>query len=256
MLTIVPTMGRTFDTRTISDLYSAKLSPILVVPKREAIQYRDATERLVEIVSPPDSVKGIGLTRRWIMDNWSTEKLVMVDDDLSFHTRRKDDPTKFTPATTGDVKKLFGLFEKHLSSYAHVSMIGRQGGNRLLHDVECSRPWHVFGYNVPRVRAAGAKFGEGLLQDDFDMTLQLLKAGLRNRIITGYAVNQHHGHGAPGGAASYRTVKDHNASVRRLEERHKPFVQVVERAYAGDPWLGKRLETIVAWKKAFASSQS
>lgn len=252
MQVVVPTMQRTHDMRTVRDLQAAGLDPLLVVPTKETKDYRAATDALV--VGCP--AKGIALTRQWILENVDNEAIVMVDDDLSFHVRRKDDPTKFKPASARDVAALFKEFGKNLRKYAHVSMIGRQGGNRVEPGyLENSRPWHVFGFNVPRVVAAGAKFEKGLLQDDFDMTLQLLRAGLPNRVLCDWAVNQHHGHGAPGGAASYRTVDDHNASVLKLAKRHAPYVQVREKAYAGDPWLGRRLETVISWKKAFKESQ-
>jgi len=85
------------------------------------------------------------------------------------------------------------------------------------------------------------------------MTLQLLRAGLPNRIMSQWAVNQHHGHGAPGGAATYRTVEEHNASVLLLAKRNAPFVAVREKEYARNDPLGTRLETTIAWKKAYAS---
>lgn len=257
MRVVVPSMGRTFDLRTIFDLWEAGLKPWIYVPQREVNAYKIACPTGTHVVGVPDKIKGIALTRQYILDTFDSdlhESLVMVDDDLSFHVRRKDDETKFLPATPADIARLFRCFERQLKYYAHVSMIGRQGGNRVLADQECARPWHVFGFNVPEVKAAGATFQKGLLQDDFDMTLQLLRAGLPNYILSGWAVNQHHGHGAPGGAASYRTVEDHNKSILQLQKRHPEFVSVREKTYARNDPLGTRLEATIQWKKAFKSA--
>jgi len=252
MEVVVPSIGRAHDVRTIESLVGAGISPLVVTWPAQLQAYARAVPRLARVVTC--KVRGIALTRQWILENVPDRKIIMVDDDLSFHTRRTDDPTKFVPSTSKDIAKLFKLFDKHLDRYAHVSMVGRQGGNRILEDQECARPWHVFGFNVPQVRAVGAKFHKGLLQDDFDMTLQLLRHGLSNRIISAYAVNQHHGHGAPGGAATYRTVAEHNASVRALAARHPSFVAVRTKEYARNDPLGTRLETTIAWKKAYASA--
>ena len=254
MRVVVPSMGRTFDVRTILDLYHAGLAPLVVVPQKEIKAYAEALPMNADVVGHPASVKGIAKVRQWIMENVPAHSIAMVDDDLSFHVRRKDDPTKFLPAKPKDIKKMFDTFAKHLTKYAHVSCVGRQGGNRVLEDQECARPWHIFCFNVAKFREAGVSFGGGLLQDDFDITLQLLKKGYPNRIVAAYAVNQHHGHAAPGGASCYRSLEDHNKSVRLLQSRHPEFIRVHEKTYSSGGMPGTRLETVVSWKKAFKSS--
>lgn len=253
MEVVVPSIGRAHDVRTIETLCAAGLSPLVVTWPAQAKEYVQAVPSAARVVAC--KVKGIALTRQWILDNVPDNKIIMLDDDVSFHKRRDDDPTKFTNTTTKDVAKLFKIFEKHLDKYAHISIVPRQGGNRILEDQICGRPSHVFGYDVARVKASGAKFHKGQVQDDFDMTLQLLRRGLANRIVASYVVDQHAGHGAAGGTSSYRTVEIHNASVMELAARHSGFVRVRQADYSSlpDGW-GQRLETTIAWKKAFASA--
>jgi len=250
MQIFIPSMQRSHDVRTALDLAGAGLTPIMVVPKGEAKAYRAALPA-VEVVEHPQGI-GIARARQWIMDHASEAAAVMVDDDLSFHVRRTDDTTKFRQAKPADVRRMFNTLEKHLGKYAHASTIARQGGNRVTGDMFCSRPWHVFGFNVEKFRAAGVKYCAGLVQDDFDITLQLLRKGFPNIVMGGYAVNQHGGHGSPGGANTYRTLEVHNNSVMRLKERHSEFVRVRETDYkSGNGEWGQRFEVVISWKKAY-----
>lgn len=248
----IPTMQRLNDQRTLTALAAAGIVPNLVVPKAEAKAYEKAIGDRAKILPCP--AKGIAMTRQWIMDNhlpFEDEKLVMMDDDLTFHVRRKDDPTKFQPAKPADVKRMLKLIEKHLTKFAHVGVLAREGGNRITEPhVDCSRPLRVYAYNMAMVRAAGAKYHKGLVQDDFDMTLQLLRAGYANRIICEY-VNDQVTSNAPGGASTYRTMDVHNASVQKLAELHAPHVRVVEKQTKG-AWQGQaRLDVVISWKKAY-----
>lgn len=252
----IPSMQRPHEQRTFKALKEAGLDAVLVVPASEAKAYAAALGDEL-IVSPPSKVKGIAMTRQWIMDEGQKfdNKIVMIDDDLSFHVRRKDDPTKFQPAKPADVRKMVALIDKHLTKFAHVGVLAREGGNRITAPyVDCSRPLRIYAYNMDKVRAAGAKYNKGLVQDDFDMTLQLLRAGYANRIICEY-VNDQVTSNAPGGASTYRTIEVHNESVKRLAKIHAPHVRVVEKQTKG-AWQGQaRLDVVISWKKAFLEGQ-
>src|SRR5260370_41098561 len=113
----VPSTGRSSDVRTIEALVAAGLSPLVVTWPAQVREYVLAAPgaRIV-----PCKVRGIALTRQWILETVQDPYIVMVDDDLSFHTRRTDDPTKFVPSTSKDIAKLFKTFDNHLQNYAHV----------------------------------------------------------------------------------------------------------------------------------------
>lgn len=246
----IPTMGRTDDQRTLKALAIAGIEATLVMPWRERDQYAALGAKTL-----PVTAKGIASTRQAIIDHAKQRgetKLVMMDDDLSFAVRRKDDPTKFLAATPADVKRMLRTIEKHLDRVAHVSVLAREGGHNAPSPyIDNSRPQRIHGFNVPKLVEAGVRYNPGLVQDDFDMTLQLLRKGYRNRVITEYV----HGQGtsnAPGGASSYRTIDFHNASVRKLAKIHAPYVRVVEKQTKG-AWGGlPRLDCVISWKKAFA----
>lgn len=254
MQIFIPSMQRATvkDQRTVNALVAAGLKCTLVVPTAEFKPYCAMRPSTVGVMVCP--AKGIALTRQWIMDNAGEDKVVMMDDDLSFHARRTDDPTKFTPATPKQVLAMVKDIDKQLTKFAHVGVLAREGGNRITEPyVDCSRPLRVYAFNLAKVRAAGARYTPGLVQDDFDMTLQLLRAGHANRIICNY-VNDQVTSNAPGGASTYRTMESHAASVRKLAEIHAPFVRVVEKQTKG-AWQGQeRLDVVISWKKAFESS--
>src|ERR1043166_10280876 len=218
MQIFIPTMSRLRDQRTLLALESAGIHPTLVVPVKEQRSYASALGSSTRIAPCP--AKGIANTRQWIMDNCEEDHIVMMDDDLTFHVRRTDDPTKFVPAMYGDVRAMVRLIDKNLKKFAHVGVLAREGGNRIIEPyVDCSRPLRVYAYNMSMVRAVKARYHSGLVQDDFDMTLQLLRAGLPNRIICEY-VNDQVTSNAPGGASTYRTIDVNNASVLKLAELH------------------------------------
>lgn len=249
MQIFIPSMARAHDQRTLKVLMEAGIAPILVVPPKETSSYFENACGVTILACP---AKGIAMTRQWIMDNSKQDHIVMMDDDLSFHVRRKDDPAKFTQATPKDVRAMVAEIDKQLKKLAHVGVLAREGGNRITDKfVDCSRPLRVYAYNMAMVRASGAKYHKGLVQDDFDMTLQLLRAGYANRIICDY-VNDQVTSNAPGGASTYRTMDVHNASVKKLAELHAPHVRIVEKQTKG-AWQGQdRLDVVISWKKAYA----
>lgn len=251
MKIVIPSIGRSHDVRCAQALIYAGLEPVIYTVPKEVKKYEAALPGTHVVACV---YKGIALTRQCIVGECDERKLVMVDDDLSFHMRRTDDPTKFRPASSYDVKQMFADIENSLDSYAHASVIARSGGNRVTSDMVCSRPWHVFGFNVYKFREAGVTYTKGLVQDDFDITLQLLRKGYPNLVLSNWAVNQNGGHGAAGGANTYRTVASHNASVERLAKLHSPYVRVVERAYSGPGEYATRKECVISWKKAYADA--
>lgn len=254
MKIFIPTMQRADDQRTLKVLQEAGYDPVLVVPGAEAKEYRKHHPD-VHVVAC--AAKGIAMTRQFIMDfavEAGDNNIVMMDDDLSFHKRRSDDPTKFKQASHKDVHAMVSLINKHLAKFAHVGVLAREGGNRITKKhVDCSRPLRVYAYNMALVSGSGAKYNKGLVQDDFDMTLQLLRAGLANRIICEY-VNDQVTSNAPGGASTYRTIEVHNESVKKLAKIHYPYVRVVEKQTKG-AWQGQaRLDCVISWKKAYEDS--
>jgi hypothetical protein len=155
------------------------------------------------------------------------------------------------------VENLFAEFDRFLSgTYAHVTVMARENGNRHpLPYYECGRAMRMLGFNLPVLRKEGVKFNPELVQDDFDITLQLLRKGYKNLIISWIVQNQS-GSGAAGGASAYRNMDYHNASVQKLAALHPDYVTVVKKqtkvAWGGQP----RLDVRCQWKKAMKDASS
>lgn len=257
MKIFIPSMQRAGQQITLGVLRAAGVPAsdiYIVVPTKEIKTYKDEDAVVLGTLA-----KGIADTRQFCLDyahDCEYPYIIMFDDDLTFQKRRTDDPTKFVPCTPKDVKAMLGLFAKLATKYASVGGLAREGGHRKTEPLsECDRPQRAHAFDVERVRALGCRYNSGLNQDDFDMTLQLLRKGAKNVIVNSY-VNSQVMSNANGGASSYLTIERHNASVMRLAKIHHPFVRVVDKppqvsgAWGGHP----RKDVHISWKRAYASA--
>lgn len=259
----IPTYGRSerLQNSTFHKLPKAlQKKAHLVVQKREKDKYSG-----YPILVLPDNIRSVAPTRQWIIDNHdikTTKYLVMLDDDIRFDLRRKDDPGKFTTAFEQDILNLFKTLKQMLSKYTHAGVISREGGNRHHKALMATRMCRVLAYNVPELRKSGAKFNRPLKQaphekftmEDFDITLQLLRAGHANIVLTDWIQGQGSSN-AKGGCSEYRTLDIHAQSAKTLAALHPGFVKVVEKT-TKTAWGGAtRLDVIVQWKRAYESSK-
>jgi hypothetical protein len=91
----IPTLGRATAQNTWNRLPdSLRARTVLVVDAAE-----QALHSSYPTVCPPKEIHGIGKVRQWIIDQHDVKQngfgIIMLDDDLRFDIRRKDDPTKF-----------------------------------------------------------------------------------------------------------------------------------------------------------------
>lgn len=199
----------------------------------------------------PDDIRDLPRARQYILDTSPDAKCVMLDDDLVFLRRRVDDRGKFVPATHDDLDCAFEAMTQTLDVYAHVGMIGREGGHRQQDSFSIGRMSRVLAYNLPILRSHGVRFDRLLLPEDFDMTLQLLSLGLPNFILCEYAQGQAGGSNAPGGCSSYRTIAVHNEWMAKFAALHPAFVKIVDKQTKG-AWGGQaRKDVIIQWRKAY-----
>ena len=91
--------------------------------------------------------------------------------------------------------------------------------------------------------------------EDFDVNLQLLTRGFKNRISAKYMVTCSETN-ADGGCSTWRTLDVHNEAQRKLGELWPDFVKVREKVVTSGPWKGHvKLATTIQHKKAYESSQ-
>jgi hypothetical protein len=264
----IPSRGRATITKTFSNLPPAvRKNAVYVVPKDEVAAYEAEG---YPVISPPPSVNRIAVTRQWIVEyhlthHKETDKLCMLDDDLSFHYRVPDGG--YTCSTGGrapDHKPIvagFAQLERLLNSHAHAGIHIKFGSNYIVPG-ELVRNRRVcraiaFRASILKKHWPRTKFGVVPVQDDFDMTLSLLELGYPNVIVTDIVQEQTGGgSGSVGGASTYRDMKYHADSVHKLHARHPEFVKVVKK-HTKVAWKGEeRIDVVVAWKKALAAGQA
>jgi hypothetical protein len=249
MQIFIPTRGRVFQETFTNLPKELRDRAVFVTPFDE--------KNIVggNVLRTPNSVVGIGPTRQWIVDNATDDKIVMLDDDLVFATRREDDPTKFRPSTPEDVHNLFNYIDSYLDAYAHVGVSTREGGNRdtSLHTWN-TRLLRILAYRRDVLLAEGIRFDRLEFMEDFDVTLQLLRNGYANIRINSMVHNQRSSN-APGGCSTYRTLEKQSAAARGLAALHPEFVTVVTKK-TKTAWNGQERQDVrIAWKQAFESTK-
>jgi hypothetical protein len=238
----------------------------LVVQAQEAAAYRAHAPwpyRANDMLVLPKHIQTLSPTRQYILDHHNVKKhgpkLVLLDDDLRFDKRRMDMKGLFQVGTDADVLAIFKKLELALDYFAHAGVLAREGGNRVEESYRlATRMTRILAYDVTEVRKAKARFDRVPCKQDFDMTLQLLRAGYPNYVICDYVQGQG-GSQAIGGCSTYRTLKMLHATAGMLKKLHPEFVNVV-RKETRSAWGGtkenpvERTEVVVQWKKALESS--
>lgn len=254
MKILIPTYRRTESQATFNILPEEwKKEVVMVVDAEDALKLQQRAEfEGVDFWIRPEHVKGIAQKRKWILENIAEDKIVMMDDDLSFEVRTNGTTGELTRAANSeDIGKYLSELEDKLDTYAHAGFSVRRHNNNLPSGwFENNRMQCVLGYR-PEIMRKHCELGRIETREDFDYTLQLLKKGFPNAICSEILFSQKIN--APGGISTYRTVESSNAEARELEALHPGIVKAVERKYKTQKSeFGERIEVICYWKKAYA----
>jgi hypothetical protein len=248
----VPSRSRAGRSITLEALCGAGLQKhvTLVVPYAQGHSYLPLARQhgIAQVLRCKED--GIANVRRFIGER-APDKFLMLDDDLRFSTRNRK-ATTLHIATGAEilamVKRVYGL----LHHFAHVAISARQGNNRMELPFEVnSRPLRALAYR--KKEFLQCEHGRVRIMEDFDVTLQLLRMGFQNCVVTQYAQDQQQTQ-LPGGCSDYRTHAVHAQSVKALARLHPDFVKLrtKENKTGGD--FGTRLEATIQWEKAWKSS--
>jgi hypothetical protein len=248
MQIIITTRGRTEKQLTLQSLPRELLRrTMLVCPKREASElYRRYNDVGVKIVIEPYDNMKLAQKREWTVHEWlkyGHEKILMLDDDLTFRTRISTDDWHLRTIWGEELIPEFQRIEDKLGpEYPHVGFGQAQGNNRL-EEVGWKSPAKqvcTLGYYLPIV-AKECRWDLVELRQDMCATLQLLLKGYPNAIWTETVVDQKRN--APGGCSIYRTDEMSAAEARKFAALFPNYVSVGKRKYG-------RLEVTVQWQKA------
>ena len=247
----IPSRGRPFKQTTFDNLpKELQDRATIAVHGEDFAEYR----KNYPVTLLPDNYRGIGNARHFLITKARSKKVVMLDDDLVFATRRKDDPTKFQPSTDYEIVKAFEEIEAALSEYAHVGIATREGGNRRTERTyQVSRMLRVLAYRRDIYKTHAPYFHRLPVMEDFDVTLTLLRKGYPNLILNWIVQNQN-GSNLAGGCSIYRDSSVQEEAAFKLAEIHSPFVRTVTKT-PKQAWGGHtRTDVIISWKKAYDSA--
>lgn len=249
MLIAIPSRARADQKNHTYDNLPPELQrrAVFFVPSEDVAAYR---YRFPNTVVGIRIVNGIGPTRQFIIEYAKGGKVCMLDDDLSFFERRRDEPTKLAKASPFSISRLFISVESALRKHAHVGVAAREGANRNTAPyVYDTRMLRVLAYDTAVLKREKIRYDRCPVMEDFDVTLQLLEKGYSNIVLNHWAQDQGTSN-APGGCSVYRTREVQTEGARMLKKLHPDFVTVVTKETKGAWGGGIRTDVRIAWKKA------
>jgi hypothetical protein len=230
-----------------------------VARSEEAVQAATAAQNAknTRVFVLPHPVNGIGETRQAIIDNHVGDKIIMMDDDLTFACRgkRTDNPLYLSPMDDASLHNAITWMWDGLDDYHLVGLGAREGNNRKPEPEEkCCRMMRAWGLRIDTFRKHKFDFTRINCMEDFDVILQFLTHGYENIVSNVFVTNQA-GSNTAGGCQTYRTLEVQGEAAKTLASLYPEFVKVVEKETKTAWGGGKRLDVNVQWKKAYASSQ-
>jgi hypothetical protein len=275
MLIVIPSLGRASPSKqiTLRHFRRHKLPmPTLVVPESEVNRYKTYSGDDVPVVAQPASITGIAKTREWILGPFAKQQkakyLLMLDDDMDFCWRPDITSPQLVTIDDGPrLRAMLDTLEGWLDDgFVHVGLSARQGNNNQFNNDDgvygyhkyrdATRMMNAYAYDVKKLAALKVDAGRNPVMHDFDLTLQLLRLGLPNRVSFEYCWNQR-GSNKAGGCSTYRDAALQQKSAEQLKHDHPDFVKVVLKK-TKDAWKGmqERYDVNVQWRKAYDSGRS
>jgi len=257
---IIPTLGRMDKQVTYNNLpdrYKDITKFVVQVHEYEPMKERYGDK----VLCLPKEVNRIAPTREWIFNTFKDTRHMVFDDDLDFVVKEPNpgEGTKWLSRrfTDEDFTEAFGLLEQWMDEgIAYGGFLPAW----VIPDVkqwpvrECQRMMTNWFFNGPKI-PRDLEWSRVAAAEDFDVNLQLLTRGFKNRISSKYMVTCSETN-AEGGCSTWRTLEVHNEAQLLLAELWPDFVKVREKIVPSGPWKGQvKLATTIQHKKAYESSQ-
>jgi TET-associated glycosyltransferase-like protein len=197
---VIPTKGRA-DWRkqtTLSALLAAGKRVTLVVNYDEAKPYRallcdrgrGSPGGLVKIAKCPiTAINNIGSVRYWITRKlFRNERILMLDDDLSFYYRPDMHAPYLLPAGPMDIRKMLLYMDIQLTPECPmVGLSSRVGNHEISTPVKYNtRTNCATALDLSVLREANLRYRKLADYEDIDFTLRLLQSGRTNAVLYNY----------------------------------------------------------------------
>jgi hypothetical protein len=272
----IPTRGRVNIQLTMKNMPLAWRKRTTIICPKEEVKEHTANWPDTYIIEQPDPKMSIAQKRKWIFelaDRRGDEKIMMLDDDLSFCPRhkhvmqfagfqqgtakdwrayREKDPEasglyKSSDPEDQKIKRAFNQIEYMLDHYPHGGFGPRLMNQEMWGEFMLNRrSMYANAYHVPTVMMY-CTLGRIEHREDFDYTLQLMKKGFENAVYCWCVVEQYEGYNAAGGASMERSMKASNADAYKLARLHPGFVKVKQKDYLVST---PRMEVVIRWQNA------
>jgi len=255
----IPSYNRFQLNRAVTLRFWPKILPVNVAVRPEQVEFYKALIKQLNIPNAtilPIGKDGVMATRNAILDHVGNQRVIILDDDISFSVRRDDHEYKLRVSTQDDLLHTFSDMHDALKHYAHVGVSCRDGNNRKLEDShENTRAIRAAGFDVAVLNKHNLRY-RLKNREDFDLTLRLLRLGYSNLVFYKYAQNQSMSNN-PGGmyGSPEREAKAMEENAYELARLHPGFVKPVQKTTKSSWGGGTRWDVICYWKKAFNSSQ-
>jgi hypothetical protein len=258
---IIPTLGRVNKQITYNNLPEEYQNKTFFVV--QAHEFDEMVEIYGnKVLKLPEEINRIAPTREWIFNEFKNTRHMVLDDDLDFVVKEPNpgEGTKWLSRkfTRQDFDDAFNL----INDWMDEGII--YGGFLpawVIPDVnqwpirECQRIMTNVFYDGPNV-PTDIEWNRVAAAEDFDVNLQLLTRGFKNRISAKYMVTCSETN-AEGGCSTWRTLEVHNEAQRQLASLWPEYIKVKEKLVPSGPWKGQiKLATTIQHKKAYLSSQT
>jgi len=246
----IPTRGRPDAQLTWAQLpWEWKARTYFVPDTDRRAEVQSLASRSAVLVYPEGP--GIGPKRQWVLQHAPGRYVCLLDDDLHFVARRDGRLLKATAEEVGaGLSRLEGWLRD--DGFVAVGLSPQAGNNREPGPyAENTRLCNAYAFDRDTALSTGARFDRlwGSMED-FDFTLQLLKAGFPNRVDYQLAVGQADAN-APGGCTEYLTPDVQKDAAEQLAQLHPGLVTLKDKV-TKTGWHGftHRTDVEIAWKKA------
>lgn len=244
----IPTLGRVDNQATLKNLPQQLLDKTILVvqPHEEELLKKQHNNILVL----PESIKGIGKTRQYIIDQCQDDRLLFIDDDLKF--LKKDSLGKLKNCSDNEVIEMYDWLNEKINNGYGLAGISAQQGNHTHKTTEVilTRIYAIYSINVSLMKQLQIRFDEIELMEDFNVQLRLIRNGVLTILNSSFAHAQKNAN-AKGGCSEFRNIENQSKSARLLAKLHYPFVKVVKKKTKSWEGMQEREDVMIYWKKAY-----
>lgn len=250
----IPSYRRAGKVRTLGFLSERCLKNVILIVRKNELEVYQKAYPGINIAALSEGVNNLAQTRQEILDNCATRYCMMLDDDLEFKFRPDRSNWNLKPMPPE-------MFDKMCEE-----MVTKMKDEGLVHGAISPIEGHshyldVWNYNLRYMRAVfydttvvkNFRYSNDCSGcEDFDLALQLVRAGKRS--LSFYAYAQTHKVNANGGLDKIGSVVQHNSAMEALKRRHPDFVRLVPKPKKVDKNGVCWVDAVVSWKKAYESS--